>query len=1126
MNLRSRGGGALAAALAVALLVPQAALAAEDGEGHYGGGNGSGQGGGGQGGGGAGEDGGKDGSTGSIYSDLVIALRDAKGVPVLKEYDVPATEEEEATTEYCVQPVSYEPVPGLTAEKNPVDQRDVYVIPLQGEWWTAPPAGGLPVEEIETCDPQPQYAMFVHEAELERLNMARTADDVIARKQADVEEKLRLGSDVALEAAGRITIDGEMLDASPEYAGIYQSLMYSGTIPGLQFHVDTANPDAPKAAPPAEIGPDATTHGYRNSRFDAWELAATAIGVAASKTMPISLDAVIYYNQVIGFPPEETTAAAAEGTGGTGGSPSTEEPRQIDEDWLPMIKFVEDTTGKRYVDYTGFSYNRADTFPGSMTILNVDKMRWEVKPYIGTVPFLNLSGDKNPDTETLTGVVAFAQLADDVRSLINYYHVIEGIPGIYMDPVGIDTTAAQLKRITDPAVDLGTLPSAVFPTEPFPVTASLFNPWGGSVIEQTNLKVTVDAGEAVLDVGDVTAVSRPTDADPNSWDLPFEAVSGDLVGYWGPAGGFQVKPGDKYVTTFDAKLAADAPVGDYSVTLELVGDPTEATPEAGIKTLATDTDTLDVMANAPTVLWGATIPKLLTQAAQLQLPVRVYEPTPAPAPEPEATTTEDRVLQLTITGPDDDGVATTTEQLKATDVRIYGEQVKVTQTTDSAAEADVAAAAEAQPVTDMARMTLAPTSDTTDNKLVGTWTVPWKVGYSDILWYVSVIDGAPVGTYQFDLELLGVQSVKPATQVTTVPAPAEHGQKPPGTGEDDGGDGGGPVTPPGNGSGGGGEGDDGDDDDGDGDGGGGPATPPPGGSDGPGKGVHRAGGTDKIATGVLLSQERFDDGEADAAVIARSDDYADALAAIPLVDAENATLLLAGSSLDKRVLDEVKRAVAANGTVYIVGGDKAVSPKVEAALKATGRKVVRLAGTTRYATAVKVAGALGTPKAILLATGRDFADALAGGTAAAHLDGVLLLTDGKVMPKATAGYLAQHRTKAAYALGGPAAAAAPKATRVVGTDRYDTAVRVAQRFFKNPAGASVAAGTRFEDALSGGADAAAQGWPLLLTMPDRLHAATAKYVTETRSIAAVDVYGGPKAIHEQVATALGGCLTR
>lgn len=1113
MNLRSRGGGALAAALTVALLVPQAALAAEDvGAAKYGepGGDTGGDG-------GAGEDGGEDGSPGSIYSDLVIALRDAKGVPVLKRYDVPATEEEEATTEYCVQPVSYEPVPGLTAEKNPVDQRDVFVIPLQGEWWTAPPAGGLPVEEIETCDPQPQYAMFVHEVELERLNMARTAEDVIARKQADVEEKLRLGSDVALEAAGRITIDGEMLDASPEYAGIYQSLMYSGTIPGLEYHDET------KSTPPAEIGPHQYMEGRKNSRFDAWELAATAIGVAASKTMPISLDAVIYYNQVIGFPPEETTAAtAAEGTGGSGGSgSSTEEPRQIDETWLPYIEFAEDTTGSRYVDYTGFSYNRADTFPGSMTILNVDKMRWEVLPYIGTVPFLDLSGDKDPNTETLTGVVAFAQLADDVRSLINYYHAIEGIPGIYMDPVGIDTTTDQLKRITEPAVDLGTLPSAVFPTEPFQVTASLFNPWRGSVIEQANLEVTIDAGDAALEPGDVTAVSRPTAEDPNSWNLPFEAVGGDLVGIWGPAGGFRVEPGDKYATTFDVILAGDAPVGDYRVQLDLVGDPTEETPEEGIGTLATDTDTLKVMANAPTVLWGATIPKLLTQAEQLQLPVRVYEPTPEPEPEVEAAATEDRVLQLTITGPDDDGVATTVEQLAAGDVRIYGEQVVVQESSDLEAEAEVAAAVDAEPTTGMARMTLALTADTTDNKLVGTWTVPWKAGYSDILWYVSVVDGAPVGTYQFDLEMLGVDSEKPATQVTTVLAPDEHGQKPPGTGEDneDGDDdGGGPVTPPGNGTGG------GDGDDGDGDGG--PVTPPPGGSDGPGEGVHRAGGTDKIATGVLLSQERFDVGEADAAVIARSDDYADALAAIPLVDAENATLLLAGDALDKRVLAEVKRAVAEDGTIYIVGGEKAVSEKVEAALGGTGRKVIRLAGTTRYATAVKIAAALGRPKAILLATGRDFADALAGGTAAAHLDGVLLLTDGKVMPKVTAGYLAQHTTKPAYALGGPAAAAAPKATKVVGTDRYDTAVRVAKRFFTNPTGASVAAGTRFEDALSGGADAAAQGWPLLLTLQDRLHEATAKYVTETRSIAAVDVYGGPKAIQEQVATALGGCLKR
>ena len=135
--------------LMVLLLTLPATSAAAPGDGYGGGGGGGGSGG------GEPED-----TTGSVYSDLVINLRDANGAPVLKKYDVPATEESEATTEYCVQPVSYDPVPGLTSETNPVDNRQVWVLPLQGEWIDNPP-DPLPVAEIEVCDPWPQYAMFV-----------------------------------------------------------------------------------------------------------------------------------------------------------------------------------------------------------------------------------------------------------------------------------------------------------------------------------------------------------------------------------------------------------------------------------------------------------------------------------------------------------------------------------------------------------------------------------------------------------------------------------------------------------------------------------------------------------------------------------------------------------------------------------------------------------------------------------------------------------------------------------------------------------------------------------------------------------------------------------------------------
>ena len=216
----------------------------------------------------------------------MIALRAANGTPILKKYVVPETELTTASTEYCVQPVSYESFPGVTSRENPVDGRQVWVVPLQGEWIENET---VPAEFTGACDPQPQYAMFVSEVELERLNLARTADEVIARKLADVALKLGFAEAIALEATGRISYDGSTIDASPENAAIYQSLMKSGTIPGLPEDM---------AGPPAAIGPD----GASNSQFDAWELAAMTIGAAASKSTPFTIDTVQYYNRIIGFP--------------------------------------------------------------------------------------------------------------------------------------------------------------------------------------------------------------------------------------------------------------------------------------------------------------------------------------------------------------------------------------------------------------------------------------------------------------------------------------------------------------------------------------------------------------------------------------------------------------------------------------------------------------------------------------------------------------------------------------------------------------------------------------------------------------------------------------------------------
>ena len=83
---------------------------------------------------------------------------------------------------------------------------------------------------------------------------------------------------------------------------MYQSLMKTGTIPGLRETPTTV------AGPPAQIGPTADENGRLNSRFDAWELAAMTIGAAASKSTPLTIDAVEYYNRIIGFPAADFTA--------------------------------------------------------------------------------------------------------------------------------------------------------------------------------------------------------------------------------------------------------------------------------------------------------------------------------------------------------------------------------------------------------------------------------------------------------------------------------------------------------------------------------------------------------------------------------------------------------------------------------------------------------------------------------------------------------------------------------------------------------------------------------------------------------------------------------------------------
>ena len=177
----------------------------------------------------------------------------------------------------------------------------------------------------------------------------------------------------------------------------------------------------------------------------------------------------------------------------------------------------------------------------------------------------------------------------------------------------------------------------------------------------------------------------------------------------------------------------------------------------------------------------------------------------------------------------------------------------------------------------------------------------------------------------------------------------------------------------------------------------------------------------------------------------------------------------------------------------------------------------RLAGATRFATAVAIAGALGNPSTVLEATGFNFPDGLSAGAAAAVAGGAVLLTAGSAQAAETAAYLTAH-PGTHYAVGGPAATADPAATAIVGGDRYATSILVAQRFFTAPALAGFASGTGFADALSGGASIASQGGPLVLVPSvGALPSGSLAYLQATSSITAGFLYGGTGAVGADVA---------
>jgi hypothetical protein len=281
----------------------------------------------------------------------------------------------------------------------------------------------------------------------------------------------------------------------------------------------------------------------------------------------------------------------------------------------------------------------------------------------------------------------------------------------------------------------------------------------------------------------------------------------------------------------------------------------------------------------------------------------------------------------------------------------------------------------------------------------------------------------------------------------------------------------------------------------------------------------RLSGATRQATAVAVSTSAFPAaGSASVVVLARADDFADALAGGPLAAAKKGPLLLTSSAtLDAVTATEIQRVLPNGGTVYLLGGTAALSDAVANAVTALGDVVTRIAGTDRYGTAVAIAGALGNPTTVFEASGTNFPDALSAVPAAVANHGAILLTNGAAPAAETTAYVAAHATTR-YAIGGPAAYADPSAIGIAGADRYVTSDAVALAFFPDAAGVSVASAANFPDALAGGPVAGAAGEPVLLVPPAGAlpEPITSYLATHAGEITAVQAFGGTNAVGASV----------
>ena len=283
--------------------------------------------------------------------------------------------------------------------------------------------------------------------------------------------------------------------------------------------------------------------------------------------------------------------------------------------------------------------------------------------------------------------------------------------------------------------------------------------------------------------------------------------------------------------------------------------------------------------------------------------------------------------------------------------------------------------------------------------------------------------------------------------------------------------------------------------------------------------VSRICGKDRIDTSIQIAKSYIKTSEF--AILANQNNFPDSLSATVLSKKYNAPILLTDSKVaDKSLIQEIKRLQ----TKYFVkiGGEKSISNKVAKQLLPEKSKVRSFKGADRYATNAEIIKEFKDTDTCIIASGENFADSLNIGAYATKNGYPIVLVQKNKINDVTKQALKDSKIKKCYIVGGENSVSKslekelPQVIeRIAGNDRYETSLKIADKFYKDAEGAYLASGEVFADSLAINPIAAKFDVPLILTPKDKIPQKTLEYLEKSKIIQ-VAIIGGEKTVSKQI----------